>query len=35
VTGDPRKATVALGQVGATLIVEQSVAAIRAVAGRP
>jgi creatinine amidohydrolase/Fe(II)-dependent formamide hydrolase-like protein len=35
VAGDPRKATVALGQVGAALVVEQSVAAIRASAGRP
>jgi creatinine amidohydrolase/Fe(II)-dependent formamide hydrolase-like protein len=35
VTGDPRKASVALGQVGAQLVVEQSVAAIRASAGHP
>jgi creatinine amidohydrolase/Fe(II)-dependent formamide hydrolase-like protein len=35
VRGDPRRSSIALGQVGATLIVEQSVAAIRAAAGKP
>jgi creatinine amidohydrolase/Fe(II)-dependent formamide hydrolase-like protein len=35
VNGDPRRSSIALGQIGAALIVEQSVAAIRAAAGKP